>query len=293
MMRKFAFLCFLLAFVMLAMPAASHAQVAVGVSIRIGPPPLRVYAQPICPGPDYLWTPGYWAYGPDGYYWVPGDWVIAPQPGFLWTPGYWGFAEGVYVWHVGYWGRHVGFYGGINYGYGYGGVGFYGGEWRGRNFYYNRSVTNVNINIHNTYNRTVIVHNDTRVAFNGEGGIHAEPTRADRAAEHEQHFEATHDQMAHRDMAASNRDDREDRASDRRDDRADRFDNARSSHENGHNFDQANRQNRNGRDNFNRPNNENRNNGRNDRQMNQHNNGHNEKNNHPQKDDHRPHGRGR
>ena len=54
-----------------------------------------------------------------------------PRAGVLWTPGYWGFAGGVYAWHAGYWGPHVGFYGGINYGFGYGGVGFVGGEWRG------------------------------------------------------------------------------------------------------------------------------------------------------------------
>lgn len=229
MMRKFGILqCFLLAFVMLAVPAPSHAQVAVGISVHIGPPPLRVYAQPICPGPDYIWTPGYWAYGDAGYYWVPGVWVVAPRPGFLWTPGYWGFVGGAYVWHVGYWGPHVGFYGGIHYGYGYTGVGFYGGEWRGGHFFYNRSVTNVNINIHNTYNRTVIVHNDTRVAFNGEGGVRAEPTRGEMAAEHEQHFEATREQTEHRDMAMANRDNRaarEDNRAVREDNRAVREDN--------------------------------------------------------------------
>ncbi|HKF51751.1 MAG TPA: YXWGXW repeat-containing protein, partial [Candidatus Acidoferrales bacterium] len=220
-MRKFALLqCLLLAFVMLAAPAPSQAQVAVGISVHIGPPPLRVYAQPICPGPGYLWTPGYWAYGDDGYYWVPGTWVLAPEPGFLWTPGYWGFSEGVYVWHAGYWGPHVGFYGGINYGYGYGGVGFVGGEWRHGAFFYNRSVTNINVvNIHNTYNRTVIVNNN-HVAFNGEGGVRAFPDRDEMRAEHERHIEATHEQMDHRDSAFRDRDNRDDRA-DRRDDRRD------------------------------------------------------------------------
>jgi len=82
---------------MLAVPAPSQAQIAVGVSVRVGPPVLPVYAQPICPGPGYIWTPGYWAYGDEGYYWVPGTWVMAPEPGLLWTPGYWGFAESVYV----------------------------------------------------------------------------------------------------------------------------------------------------------------------------------------------------
>ena len=110
---------------LLILPAASFAQVAIGVAIRIGPPALPVYAQPPCPVEGYMWTPGYWAYGPEGYYWVPGVWVAPPRVGVFWTPGYWGFAGGLYGWHAGYWGPHVGFYGGINYGFGYGGVGFW------------------------------------------------------------------------------------------------------------------------------------------------------------------------
>src|SRR5579862_8975955 len=60
------------------------------------PPPLPVYEQPACPGPNYIWTPGYWGYQPTGYYWVPGVWVIAPYIGELWTPGYWGWFGGHY-----------------------------------------------------------------------------------------------------------------------------------------------------------------------------------------------------
>jgi WXXGXW repeat (2 copies) len=207
MTRKFFFLSsFLLLFFALAIPTSTPAQVAVGISVRIGPPPLRVYAQPLCPGPDYIWTPGYWAYADAGYYWVPGAWVMAPRPGFLWTPGYWGFVGGVYAWHAGYWGPHVGFYGGINYGFGYGGVGFGGGEWRGGHFFYNTAVAHVNVNIiHNTYvNRTVIVHNDSHVAFNGPGGVRAVPTREEMAAGREEHIDATREQMDHRDTAQHN-----------------------------------------------------------------------------------------
>src|SRR5271155_4006072 len=120
-----------LALLILGLPAVSQAQVAVGISVHVGPPALPVYAQPEIPAPGYLWTPGYWAYGPGGYYWVPGTWVEPPSVGLLWTPGYWGWGSGVYLWHGGYWGPHVGFYGGINYGYGYTGVGFAGGYWRG------------------------------------------------------------------------------------------------------------------------------------------------------------------
>src|SRR6516165_7058941 len=117
------FALFVLALAALATPSASQAQVAVGVSIRIGPPALPVYPQPICPGPGYIWTPGYWAWA--GY---------------------------VYMWHAGYWGPHVGFYGGINYGCGYTGAGFVGGAWHGGVYSYNTAVTNVNTTvIHNTY----------------------------------------------------------------------------------------------------------------------------------------------
>ena len=199
----------LVAATILVLPAASNAQIAVGISVRIGPPILPVYAQPVCPGPGYIWTPGYWAYGEDDYYWVPGTWVMAPEPGFLWTPGYWGFTDGLYIWHGGYWGPHVGFYGGINYGYGYTGVGFWGGEWRGREFVYNRSVTNVNTTIiHNTYNRTVIVNNTTinNVSYNGgPHGIQARENERERIAQHEHHIEARHEQIEHEHAARADR----------------------------------------------------------------------------------------
>jgi len=198
----------LMALAVWAIPAVSQAQIAVGVAIHIGPPALPVYVQPVCPGPGYLWTPGYWAYGPDGYYWVPGTWVEPPTVGLLWTPGYWGWGGGIYAWHAGYWGPHVGFYGGINYGFGYGGVGFAGGEWRGGVFAYNRAVTNVNVTvIHNTYNTTVVNNNTTvnRVSFNGgNGGITARPTGAELAAEREGHTPATAMQTQHEHLASGN-----------------------------------------------------------------------------------------
>ena len=197
-----------LGIVLLAIPAALPAQVAVGISVRIGPPALPVYAQPICPGDGYIWVPGYWAYADDGYYWVPGTWVFPPEPGLLWTPGYWGFVNEVYVWHAGYWGPHVGFYGGIDYGFGYPGTGFYGGYWNGGRYYYNRSVTNVNVVVvHNVYERNVIhERNVSRVSYNGgRGGVTARPTREEIAVEHERHFAPTRDQQEHRDVAAKDR----------------------------------------------------------------------------------------
>ena len=181
---------------------------AVYVSVAIGPPALPVYAQPICPGPEYIWTPGYWAWGPEGYYWVPGTWVFPPQVGFLWTPGYWAFSTGLYYWHPGYWGPTVGFYGGIDYGYGYTGAGYYGGYWRGRDFYYNRAVNHVNVdNVHNVYNRTVVNNvNVTRVSYNGgPHGIQARPTSNQLAAERGRHVEATPTQLRHQQDARKDR----------------------------------------------------------------------------------------
>src|SRR5271166_2867897 len=197
----------LLALVVLCMSAASFAQV--GVMITIAPPALPVYEQPICPGDGYLWTPGYWGWGDDfnDYYWVPGTWVTAPEVGFLWTPAYWGWGGDRFVFHEGYWGPTIGFYGGINYGFGYFGTGFEGGRWDNGHFFYNRSVTNVNVTvIHNVYNTTVI--NSTsvnRVSYNGgNGGISARPTPEQEAAAHERHIAPVAVQTQHIQEARSN-----------------------------------------------------------------------------------------
>src|SRR5580658_5056286 len=125
------------------LPATAIAHIGIGVSITLAPPALPVYEQPEVPGPGYLWTPGYWAWDAGDYYWVPGTWIQAPQAGYLWTPGYWGWGDGAYLWHGGYWGEHMGFYGGVNYGFGYGGSGYEGGHWDHGNFFYNSSVSNV------------------------------------------------------------------------------------------------------------------------------------------------------
>jgi WXXGXW repeat (2 copies) len=203
---KLQFRWLVVAVAMLSLSAASFGQVF--ISVRIGPPALPVYDQPLCPGPGYLWTPGYWAWNDDaGYYWVPGTWVVAPV-GLLWTPGYWGWSDGLYVWHAGYWGPHVGFYGGINYGFGYSGIGFVGGEWRGGAFFYNTAVVHVDtVHVTNVYvNRTVIVNNESHVAFNGgEGGVAARPTAEEERYSHEQHTPALAAQTEHEHSASLER----------------------------------------------------------------------------------------
>jgi hypothetical protein len=192
--------------VVLSMSAAALAQI--GVAITIGPPPLPVYEQPLCPDDGYLWTPGYWAYDNDvsDYYWVPGTWVMAPEVGFLWTPAYWGWGGDGFVFYDGYWGPHIGFYGGINYGFGYFGVGFQGGRWDNGHFFYNRAVSNVNItNIHNVYNTTIVDNNVSHVSFNGgNGGIIARATPQEEAAARDRHIPPVAVQTQHAQAARAN-----------------------------------------------------------------------------------------
>jgi len=187
----------------------SNAQVSVSISVGTPPPPLRVYEMPEPPADGYIWQPGYWAYDDaDGYYWVPGVWVAPPNPGLYWTPAYWGYVGGRYGFHAGYWGPSVGFYGGINYGYGYTGHGYYGGRWENNRFSYNTAVVRVNKTvIHNTYiNRTVVVNNNDRRSFNGgRGGVQARPRPQERAAMQQRHIAPTAAQTSHQESAHKDR----------------------------------------------------------------------------------------
>lgn len=191
----------LVAFVLSLVPAASFA--GVFISVGFAPPMLPVYDVPPCPEAGWIWTPGYWAYGPEGYYWVPGAWAPAPFEGAMWTPGYWGWSAGLYTWHPGYWGYHVGYYGGINYGGGYFGIGFAGGEWRGHNFFYNTEVIHVGPSIgfvfhDRAYMNYAFVDRDHHIAFNGgPGGIHHEMMAQERIAINEHHIAATEFQASH------------------------------------------------------------------------------------------------
>jgi hypothetical protein len=176
--KNFLATCF--SIVVLAL-GSSPAYSQVSLSIAIAPPPLQVYAQPACPDDGYIWTPGYWAYGDNGYYWVPGAWVQPPEVGVFWTPPYWGWNGNSYAFYSGYWGPNVGYYGGINYGYGYSGRGYGGGRWQGNHFYYNTAVNNVgSAHVHYSYaDRSAVNNNASRVSFNGgRGGVQAKPTAA-------------------------------------------------------------------------------------------------------------------
>ena len=193
-------------------PASIHAQVV--ISVGFAPPEMPVYEQPICPEPNMMWMPGYWAYDQDqgDYYWVPGAWVAAPYDGALWTPPYWGWLGGHYRFHSGYWGRHVGYYGGVDYGYGYGGIGYSGGEWQGNDFRYNTAITRVDQNrIHSTYSDRTIVANNTiannnRVAYSGgPGGIRHTAQPSEQVAARDKHTAPTSFQTQHATAARSDK----------------------------------------------------------------------------------------
>jgi hypothetical protein len=137
----------------IASPSASPSD---AVSSAETPPPVPAEDQPTLPEDGYLWTPGYWYWREPKYFWIPGAWVRPPQFGVLWTPAYWSRAGSVFVFHPGHWGSTVGFYGGINYGYGYLGNGYAGGHWIGNSFAYNNAVNHLSPAVaHHTYAESI------------------------------------------------------------------------------------------------------------------------------------------
>src|SRR5665213_2674865 len=197
-----------LATVAIAVPAPASAQIFIGISVSTAPPALPYYDQPILDQPNEIWQPGYWQWSPEGYYWVPGTWVEAPDPGLLWTPGYWAFHNGLFYWQSGYWANDVGYYGGVDYGFGYSGNGYAGGSWSGRNFRYNTAVSRVDPRrVRYRYsNRNVMSRNTNRVSYNGgRGGLTARPTARQQSVARERHVPMTSAQIQHVNAARGNR----------------------------------------------------------------------------------------
>ncbi len=195
-----------------ASPALADVRCGPAATTRVGvapPPPLPETDQPPMPAYGYEWTPGAWAWNPDinDYYWTPGAWVAPPAIGLFWTPGYWAWDDGAYLYNAGYWGPHVGFYGGISYGFGYWGHGYDGGYWRGRTFYYNRAYNNIGrLHINALYERRVPGdRRGGRASYNGgPGGVVAARTADERLADRDSHIAATSDQARHVREAAGN-----------------------------------------------------------------------------------------
>jgi hypothetical protein len=68
------------------------------------PPAVRVETQTTSPGPNYLWTRGYWRWNGVTYIWVPGSWIIRPRPAAVYVEGHWLRRGSRWVWVPGHWG---------------------------------------------------------------------------------------------------------------------------------------------------------------------------------------------
>lgn len=87
---------------------SAQAGVRFGISVGVPcPAPVVVVpaapvvvAAPVCPGPGYVWTPGYWSVCGYSRVWVPGSWLY--NHGYC-GPGYYRYAYADYAhpygWH--------------------------------------------------------------------------------------------------------------------------------------------------------------------------------------------------
>ena len=200
---------FLFLLLLCLVPAVSHAQIAVGVSIRVGPPALPVYTQPPCPVEGYLWTPGYWGYGAAGYYWGSGEcgwrclaWefcghraIGASLAGCM--AGMQGTGDRTWA-STAVLTTALDMAGSASWA----GIGAVEASfttapcsmwaWVFHNTFVDRTVVN-----------TTVVNN--HFSFNGEGGAMARPTPAEQAVEHENHFQPTPNQVSHENAMAQDR----------------------------------------------------------------------------------------
>ena len=90
----------------LPLPVTVVVPVVVAAPVCVPPPvapPVVVVTAPPCPGPDYVWTPGYWTVSNYQRAWVPARWQYRP-------------AQAVYYGHVHY-GRERAGFGHDRYGY--------------------------------------------------------------------------------------------------------------------------------------------------------------------------------
>ena len=185
-----------------AAPTASQAYIGIGINVGFAPPALALLRTASDPRLRVYLDAWLLGMGPRFSRLLLGARNLDPSAPYRLSVDPWllGLARWFLCLQCRILGPHIGFYGGVNYGFGYNGFGYGGGEWRGNNFFYNRSVNNVrNVNITNVYDRTVVNNNsNNRVSFNGgNGGVRAQPTPEQAAAAHEQHVGVTPAQQQH------------------------------------------------------------------------------------------------
>lgn len=99
----------LLALLCAAAPLSAQAGVEVGINlggpeIIVGsqPPPARVEAVTVAPGPGYIWIRGHWSWHHERWVWVNGHWDRVAQPGSVWIPGQWVARSNGWAWMEGH-----------------------------------------------------------------------------------------------------------------------------------------------------------------------------------------------
>jgi hypothetical protein len=75
----------------------------VAVAAPVPPPALPAEVAPPAPGPDYVWTAGYYNWNGTAWVWAPGVWVLPPRRGAVWFGGHWEYRAGRHVWMGGRW----------------------------------------------------------------------------------------------------------------------------------------------------------------------------------------------
>jgi hypothetical protein len=68
--------------------AGTHVSIGIGIGAPVysaPPPPVAAYAYPPCPGPAYVWVPGYWYPAGPRYRWRAGYWAVPPYRGSYWV----------------------------------------------------------------------------------------------------------------------------------------------------------------------------------------------------------------
>jgi hypothetical protein len=98
----------------------------------------------------------------------------------------------------------VRFYGGVDYGFGYDGIGYEGGYWKDGGFFYNSAVNNLaNVAVTNIYRKAVAMNRTSNASFNGgAGGTTAKATPEQLVAQWEHHVAATPEQTRHAEAAS-------------------------------------------------------------------------------------------
>ena len=73
------------------------------VIVTQAPPAARVETQTVAPGPNYVWSTGYWRWTGANYVWVPGSWVVRPRVGAVYVQGHWARRSSGWVYVPAHW----------------------------------------------------------------------------------------------------------------------------------------------------------------------------------------------